>query len=91
LCLSGFVGRLGWQVCRVLRAVRVPEVQTRTTRTNFGYRGLQPVLGFGFNGFGLYGYGFGLYGFRARVSGFMPSPNYMSSQHSACSMLSGQF
>jgi hypothetical protein len=37
-------------------------VQTRTTRPNFGYRGLQPVLGFGFNGFGLYGYGSGYTG-----------------------------
>jgi hypothetical protein len=35
---------------------------------------LQSVLGFRFNGFGLYGYGFGLYGFGDRVSGFMPSP-----------------
>jgi hypothetical protein len=35
---------------------------------------LQPVLGFGFNRFGMYGYGFGLYGFGLRVSGFMPSP-----------------
>jgi hypothetical protein len=73
----GFLGRLGWRVYRVLRAVRVPGMQTRTARTNFGYRGLQPVLGFGFNRFGLYGYGFGLYGFGDRVSGFMPSPRFI--------------
>ena len=49
---------MGWVVFRV---VRVPWPNTRTTRNNFGYRGLEPELGFGFFGFGL------------RVSGILPS------------------
>ena len=35
---------------------------------NFGYRGLEPGLGFGFFGFGLFGFGLGFFGFGYRVS-----------------------
>jgi hypothetical protein len=87
----GFPGQAGLASMSGFTGCSGTEGTNPNNPTNFGYRGLQPVLGFGFNGFGLYGYGFELYGFRARVSGFMPSPNYMSSQHSACSMLSRQF
>jgi hypothetical protein len=69
-CVVGWAESKGWAESWVLRAVRVPGEHTQTIRTNFGYRGLQPVVGFGFDGFRLYGYGFG-----DRVSGFMPSPS----------------
>ena len=59
---------MGWAVFRVVRVIWVPWPNTRTTRNNFGYRGLEPELGFGFFGFGL-----GFFGFGLRVSGNMPS------------------
>ena len=55
---------LGWVDFWVFR---VPWPNTRTTRTNFGYRGLEPGLGFGFFGFGLFGFGLGFFGFGYRV------------------------
>ena len=53
---------------RVFRVFRVPWPNTRTTRINFGYRGLEPGLGFGF-------FGLGFFGFGLWVSGFLPSHN----------------
>ena len=64
---------LGWVEFRVIRVFRVPWPNTRTTRINFGYRGLEPGLVFGFFGFGLFGFGLGFFGFGYRVSGFLPS------------------
>ena len=48
---------LGWAPVRV---VRVPWADTRITRNNFGYRGLEPELRFGFFelGLGFFGFGF---------------------------------
>ena len=60
---------------RVVRVFRVPWPNTRTTRTNFGYRGLEPGLGFGFFGLGFFGFGLGFFEFGLRVSGFLPSHN----------------
>ena len=64
---------MGWIVFRV---VRVPWPNTRTIRNNFGYRGLEPELGFGFFGFGLFGFGIGFFEFGPRVSGILPSYNF---------------
>ena len=50
---------LGWTVVQVFRVVRVPWPDTRITRNNFGYRGLELELGFWFFGFGLGFFGFG--------------------------------
>ena len=58
---------MGWIVFRVFRVVRVPWPNTRTTRNNFGYRGLEPEIGFGFFGFGLFGFGLGFFGLGFRV------------------------
>ena len=55
--------------CRVNRVFRVPWPKTRTTRINFGYRELEPVLGFGF-------FGLGFFGFGLRVSGFFAQPYF---------------
>ena len=49
---------LGWVNFRVVRVFRVPWPNTRTTRINFGYHGLEPELGFGFFGLGFFGFGF---------------------------------
>ena len=57
---------LGWTAVRVFRVVRVPWPDTRITRNNFGYRGLEPELGFGFFRLGCFGFGF-------RVSGILPT------------------
>ena len=59
---------LGWTAVRVFRVVQVPWPDTRITRNNFGYSGLEPELGFGFFGFGL-----GFFGFGFRVSGILPT------------------
>ena len=64
---------LGWVEFRVVRVVRVPWPNTRTTRTNFGYRGLEPGLEFGFFELDFFGFGLGFFGLEFRVSGFLPS------------------
>ena len=64
---------MGWVVFRVVRVVRVPWPNTRTTRNNFGYRGLELEIGFGFFGFGLFGFGLGFFGLGFRVSGILPT------------------
>ena len=61
---------MGWAVFRV---VRVPWPNTRSTRNNFGYRGLEPKIGFGFFGFGFFGFGLGFFGLGFRVSGILPT------------------
>ena len=63
---------LGWVEFRVVRIFRVPWLNTRTTRINFGYHGLEPGLEFEFFGFGFFGYGLGFFWFDFRVSGFLP-------------------
>ena len=64
---------MGWIVFRVFRVVRVPWPNTRTTRNNFGYRGLEPEIRFGFFGFGLFGFGLGFFGLGFRVSAILPT------------------
>ena len=59
---------LGWVEFRVVRIFRVPWLNTRTTRTKFGYCGLEPELRFGFFGFRL-----GFFKFKFWVSGFCPA------------------
>ena len=75
-------GLLGWAACKneqtyfswaVFRVVRVPWPNTRITRNNFGYRGLEPELRFGFFEFGFFEFGLGFFGFGFRVSGILPT------------------
>jgi hypothetical protein len=59
-----------------VRVFRVPDCDTRITRTKFGFCKLLPEIpeqnsGFGYFGFG---FGFGYSGFGFRVTGFLPSP-----------------
>ena len=67
---------LSWAVFRVVRVVRVPWPNTRITRNNFGYRGLEPELRFGFFEFGFFGFGLGFFGFGFRVSGILPTHRF---------------
>ena len=60
---SGLVGLKLYGV----KGVRVPRLETRITRNNFGYRGLKPELAFGFFGFGSFGFGLEFFGFGLRV------------------------
>ena len=53
---------LGWVEFRVIRVFRVPWPNTRTTRINFGYHGLEPGLEFEFFGWGFLGTGSGFFG-----------------------------
>ena len=55
---------MGCVVFRIVRVFRVSWPNTRITRINFGYRGLEPGLGFGFE--------LGFFRFGFRVSGFLP-------------------
>ena len=55
----------------VVRVFRVSWPNTRITHTNFGYRALEPELGFGF-------FRLGFFIFGLRVSSFFPGHNYES-------------
>ena len=63
---------MGWSIFRVNRVFRVSWSKIRITRINFGYRGLEPVLGFRFFGLEFFRFGLGFFGFRLQVSGFFP-------------------
>ena len=73
-CLElGLRGFVGWAALKrtwaeLFRVVRVPWSDTRITRNNFGYRGLEPELVFEFFGFGL-----GFFGYGFWVSGILPT------------------
>ena len=77
LVLRGLVGwaamnktYLSWAIFRV---VWVPWSDTRITRNNFGYRGLEPELGFGFFGLGFFGFRLGFFGYGFGVSSILPT------------------
>jgi hypothetical protein len=59
---------------RVIRVFRVPDCDTRITRTKFGFCKLLPEIPKQNSGFGYFGFGFGYSGFGFRVTGFLPSP-----------------
>jgi hypothetical protein len=60
---------------RVIRVFRVPDCDTRITRTKFGFCKLLPEISEQNSGFGYFGFGFGYSGFGLRVTGFLPSPS----------------
>jgi hypothetical protein len=59
---------------RVIRVFRVPDCDTRITRTKFGFCKLLPEIPKQNSGFGYFGFEFGYSGFEFRVTGFLPSP-----------------
>jgi hypothetical protein len=60
---------------RVIRVFRVPDRDTRITRTKFGFCKLLPEIPEQNSGFGYFKFGFGYFGFGFRVTGFLPSPS----------------
>jgi hypothetical protein len=65
----------GCRRIRVIREFRLPGIETRLTRNNFGFLEMTPDITFGFSGLGFFGFGVGFFGFGVRVSGFLPTPN----------------
>jgi hypothetical protein len=57
-----------------VRVFRVPDCDTRITRTKFGFCKLLPEIPKQNSGFGYFGFGFGYFGSGFRVTGFLPSP-----------------
>jgi hypothetical protein len=57
-----------------VRVIRVPDCDTRITRTKFGFCKLLPEIPKQNSGFGYFWFGYSGFGFR--VLGFMPSPNW---------------
>jgi hypothetical protein len=53
-----------------VRVIRVPDCDTRITRTKFGFCKLLPEIPEQNSGFGYFGFGFGYSGFEFRVTGF---------------------
>jgi hypothetical protein len=54
-----------------VRVIRVPDCDTRITQNKFGFCKLLPEIFEQNSGFGYFGFGF-------RVTGFLPSPTYIT-------------